>query len=86
MLGVCAAEGGQMSGGRSCRVLAHARDELDPVVGAAIEWWRSHRPTRMSPYEHLLSPTVGCVDKRDRQLALVIARRLRVPVVPKNTP
>ena len=44
---------------------------------AAIEWWLAHRPRGYSQLEHLNRPGVNCRSRRDRDLALAVAQRVR---------
>ena len=47
------------------------------VAEAAEEWWRMRRPVSYSEAEHLINPTVNCVNSCETALAATVANYVR---------
>ena len=49
---------------------------LGTVGNAAVRWWASKRPARMSKNLHMQNPTVNCATEEEKSLALFVVELL----------
>jgi len=50
---------------------------LGTVGNAAVRWWTSNRPVRMSRKKHLENPTINCATEQEKALAFAVSELLR---------
>ncbi len=49
----------------------------DPVIYAAIRWWKNRRPLAWGEREHLKHPKVNTVNAAEGALAAAVAKHIR---------
>lgn len=49
----------------------------DPVITAAIRWWKNRRPCAWNEAEHLATPRVNCVTEAESKLATAVAAHIK---------